>query len=176
MDTSTFKYYKSHGDGKFSLSDFRSHGENIIFENGVLIFHPENITLGSNIYVGHNTIIKGYYKNKIEIHDNTWIGQCCFFHGAGGIIIGKAIGVGPFVKIITSNHMDENLSKPILYNEVEFKKVILKDGCDIGVGSVILPGVTIGEGAIIGAGSVVTKNIPTNEIWAGNPAHYLRKV
>ena len=43
-------------------------------------------------------------------------------------------------------------------------------GASIGAGSVILPGLTIGSHAMIGAGSVVTKNIPKNTIWAGNPA------
>lgn len=45
----------------------------------------------------------------------------------------------------------------------------------VGAGAIILPRVKIGEGAIIGAGSVVTKNIPSYEIWAGNPARFLKK-
>ncbi|MBO4571252.1 MAG: N-acetyltransferase [Bacteroidales bacterium] len=48
-------------------------------------------------------------------------------------------------------------------------------GASIGANAVILPGVTIGERAIVGAGSVVTKDIPSEEIWAGNPAVFLRK-
>ena len=43
-------------------------------------------------------------------------------------------------------------------------------GASIGAGSVILPGLTIGSHAMIGAGSVVTKNIPKNTLWIGNPA------
>ena len=46
----------------------------------------------------------------------------------------------------------------------------------IGAGSTILKGVTIGDRSIIGAGSVVTKSIPSDEIWAGNPAKFIRKV
>ena len=46
----------------------------------------------------------------------------------------------------------------------------------IGANSIILKGVTIGERSIIGAGSVVTKNIPDDEIWAGNPAKFIRKI
>jgi acetyltransferase-like isoleucine patch superfamily enzyme len=46
----------------------------------------------------------------------------------------------------------------------------------IGSGSTLLCGVSVGEGAIIGAGSVVTKNVAAGEIWAGNPAKFLRKV
>lgn len=47
-------------------------------------------------------------------------------------------------------------------------------GATIGAGSTILPGLTIGEGAMIGAGSVVTKDVPSGELWVGNPARRLR--
>lgn len=46
----------------------------------------------------------------------------------------------------------------------------------MGAHTIILKGVHIGKGAVIGAGSVVTKNIPENEIWAGNPAKFIKKV
>lgn len=49
------------------------------------------------------------------------------------------------------------------------------EGCDIGIGSIILPGIKIGEGSIIGAGSVVTKNVEPYTVVAGNPARTLRK-
>jgi acetyltransferase-like isoleucine patch superfamily enzyme len=46
---------------------------------------------------------------------------------------------------------------------------------DIGTGSIILPGVTIGKGSIVGAGAVVTHNVPTFAIVAGVPGKFLRK-
>lgn len=49
-------------------------------------------------------------------------------------------------------------------------------GATIGAGSVILPGITIGEGAFIAAGSVVTKDVPAGELWKGNPASFYKKV
>jgi len=52
--------------------------------------------------------------------------------------------------------------------------IIIKNNAFIGAYSFVLKGVTIGENSIVGAGSVVTKNIPDNEIWAGNPAKFLR--
>ena len=169
------KIHKSHGDGKFKLEDFRKIGENVIFEPGVMVFHPENIEIGNNVYIGHNTILKGYYKNKMIIGDDTWIGQCCFLHSAGGIVIGKAVGIAPYVKILTSVHKEEGPNKPILWCDLEFKGVIIEDGSDIGIGAIILPGVRIGKGAIIGAGAVVTRNVTEFEVWAGVPAKFIRK-
>lgn len=168
------KLYSSHGSGYFTKEDFTKLGQNVIFENNVLVFHPENIEIGNNVYVGHNTILKGYYKNKMLIGDDTWIGQSCFFHSAGGISIGRAVGIGPGVKILTSEHKANDLSKPILFSDLDLAPVVIKDGTDIGIGSIILPGVEIGEGVIVGAGSVVTKDIKDYTIVAGNPAKLLR--
>lgn len=175
MNTGGAKPFKSHGDGTFSLSSFKKIGENVIFERGVLIFHPENIELGNNIYVGHNTTLKGYYKNQMVIRSNTWIGQHCFFHSAGGITIGEAVGIGPKVLILTSQHSPGDVDMPVLHSPLDFRAVTLEDGCDIGVASILLPGVTIGQGAIVGAGSIVTRSVPPFEIWAGNPARFIRK-
>ena len=52
--------------------------------------------------------------------------------------------------------------------------VIVEDDVWIGSGAIILSGVTIGKGAIIAAGSVVTKDVPSCEIWGGNPARKIR--
>lgn len=167
------KQFNSHGSGVFSTKAISLLGNNVIVENGVMAFHPENIEIGNNVYIGHNTILKAYYKNKLQIGDNTWIGQGCFFHSAAGIQIGNGVGIGPHVCIITSQHRPQNSTEPVLFSPLEFAPVILSDGCDIGVNTTILPGVTIGEGAIVAAGAVVTKSIPPFEIWGGVPAKKL---
>ena len=174
MEIGPFKKYKSHGDGAFKSHDFKYLGTNVILENGVMVFHPENISIGDNVYIGHNSILKGYYKNEIAIDDNTWIGQGCFFHGAGGLKIGKAVGIGPMVKILTSVHSDTKPRAAVMENELLFREVEIQDGADIGTGSIILPGVRVEQGAIIGAGSVVTKNVNAFGVYAGVPAKFLR--
>ena len=58
----------------------------------------------------------------------------------------------------------------------EFQQTIIKKGASIGANATILGGITIGENAMIGAGSVVTKNVPANELWVGNPARKIRNV
>jgi len=169
------KIPKSHGSGAFKRSQFAKIGKGVIFEKGVLVFHPENIDVGDNIYIGHYSIIKGYYRNRIKIGSGTWIGQQCFFHGAGGLIIGKNVGIGPAVKIITSSHAADDRMLPVLHTSLVFGKVTIEDDCDIGTGAIILPGVTIGKGAVIGAGAIVTRDIMPYSVAVGNPAKVIKK-
>ena len=58
----------------------------------------------------------------------------------------------------------------------KFAKTIIKQGASIGANATILGGITIGENAMIGAGSVVTKDVPAEEVWFGNPARFVRKI
>ena len=61
-----------------------------------------------------------------------------------------------------------------LENRYPKGKVVIKKNAFLGMGTMVIKPVTIGENAIIGAGSVVTHDIPNNEIWAGNPAKKIR--
>lgn len=56
------------------------------------------------------------------------------------------------------------------------RKIFIDENVFIGAHSTILKGVTIGKNSIVGACSTVTKDIPANEVWAGNPAKYIRKI
>ena len=168
------KLHHSHGSGLITKGSFAKLGENVIFEEGVLVFHAENILIGDNVYIGHRSILKGYFKNSLQIGAETWIGQGCFFHAAGGLTIGRAVGIGPGVSILTSTHRDDNFDLPILHQELIFAPVTIEQGADLGVGSIVLPGVTVGEGAIVGAGSVVTRDVAPYAVVAGNPARLLR--
>ena len=166
--------HKTHGTGQFDASQLKACGEGCVFEAGVLIFHPENVELGRNVYVGHQTILKGYYQNALRIGDQTWIGQQCFFHSAGGLEIGARVGIGPGVRIITSQHREAGRELPVLFSPIDFAKVTIGDDADLGVGSIVLPGAMIGRGAVIGAGAVVTGEIPEYAVAAGVPARVLR--
>ncbi len=143
-------------------------------EADVLVFHPEHIDIGEGVYVGHNAILKGYHLNNLTIGDGTWIGEQALLNAAGGITIGRSVGIGPAVRIITSSHAEEGIDTPILQSRLDFSPVVIHDDADIGVGAVILPGVTIGRGVQIGAGAVVTKSMPPYAIAAGVPARILR--
>lgn len=86
------------------------------------------------------------------------------------ITIGDRVAITTGTKILT-HYLDP--SKP----GVHFRsgEVIIEDEVFIGMNTIICNSVKIGRGAIIGAGSVVTKDIPPYEVWAGNPAKFIKK-
>ena len=56
----------------------------------------------------------------------------------------------------------------------DFKPTI-GDNVKICAGAIVIGGVSIGNNSIVGAGAVVVKDVPPNEVWAGNPAHFIKK-
>ena len=166
---------RSHGTGAFERADLAACGEGTVFEPGVLVFHPENVEIGRDVYVGHYAILKGYYRNRLLIGDRTWIGQMAFLHAAGGLVIGERVGIGPGAKIFTSSHeLPLDPAAPIMDGALALAPVALEDGCDVGIGAIVLPGVRIGRGAQIGAGAVVTRDVPPGAIARGVPARVER--
>lgn len=95
------------------------------------------------------------------------------------ITIGNNVKIGGGVSIYDTDFhsLDPEIrkSKDDIKYRVE-KPVVIKDNVFIGAHSIILKGVTIGVNSIIGAGSVVTKAVPDNQIWAGNPAKFIRNI
>lgn len=169
------KLWKSEGSGIPDKSKLGKCGENVIIEDGVRIFYPENIEIGDNVYIGHDTILKGYYNSKLIIGSNTWIGQQCFIHGAGGVIIGDGVGIGPSVKIHAARHKEIGTDTPILFSSLDFSGIKIGDDCNIGIGAVIMFGVEIGKGSKIGANAVVNKSIEEYSIAVGVPAKVIKK-
>lgn len=115
------------------------------------------LTIGKNVGISSTALVASY---SITIGDNVKIG--------GGVCIYD-----------TDFHsLDPNIrEKPTLDMEFKANKpVIIKDNVFIGAHSTILKGVTIGTNAVIGACSLVTHDVPDNEIWAGNPAKFIREL
>jgi acetyltransferase-like isoleucine patch superfamily enzyme len=168
------RQFRSHGDGTFRRDQFAAIGEHVVFEDGVRVWHPESIEIGDNVYVGHAAMLKGYYKNRMVIGDDSWLGQGVYLHSAGGLSIGRCVGIAPFVKVITSFHREAGRDTPILAAELEFEAIAVEDDANVGLGAIIMPGVTVGRGAQVAAGAVVTRDVEPFSIVAGNPARFLR--
>lgn len=90
------------------------------------------------------------------------------------IYIGDYTMIGPNVTIATAGHpiLPELREKGLQYN----MPVHIGRNCWIGAGAIIMPGVTIGDNTVIGAGSIVTKDIPSNVVAAGNPCRIMREI
>lgn len=160
----------SYGNGDFKREDLAAIGENVVIEHGALIIKPERVKIGSNVYIGHYAILRGYDTNDLVIGNDTWIGQLSYINSAGGVTIGSRVGIGPCVKMMSSEHREEGRDVPVLLSDLEFARITVEDDCDIGIGAVILPGITVGRGSIVGAGAVVTKDVEPYSIVAGVPA------
>lgn len=88
----------------------------------------------------------------------------------GNIKIGKGTWIGPGVGLITQNHDLYNLDKVKAP-----KPIIIGEKCWIGMNSVIMPGVILGNHTVVGALSIVTHSFPEgNCLIAGNPARKIR--
>lgn len=125
-----------------------------------------NIGIGSRVMPG----ITAVRAKEVTIGDNVVIMNNCLMMAAGGITIEDGVQVAANVQIITNNH--DLYERSIIL----CRPVVLRRGCWIGAGATLLPGVTVGENAIVAAAAVVTKSIPANEIWAGNPAKLLKPI
>ena len=86
------------------------------------------------------------------------------------ITIGNHVHITAGCVILT--HYIDTDAKSTSY---KYGSVTFDDECFIGTNTIICKSVKIGKHAFVGAGSVVTKDIPDNEIWAGNPAKFIRK-
>lgn len=147
-----------------SLADVKSKniGENTNIWQFCVVF--PNARIGKNCNVCANVLIE----NDVVVGDNVTIKSGVQLWD--GVVLEDSVFVGPNVTF--TNDLFPRSKK---YPE-SFLKTVVKKGASIGANSTILCGVTIGENAMIGAGSVVTKNVPPNTVWFGNPAKFIRKI
>lgn len=122
-------------------------------------------------FIGNPKVV-GSYQNLL-MHDNSRINYSCFLLARTKIEIGYNTGVAYGVTILTGADPRNELNK--LYKPMN-APVIIGNNCWIGARSIILPGVTIGDYSIVAAGSVVTKDVPSGVLVAGNPAVIKKKL
>lgn len=115
-----------------------------------------SLIIGDNVGMTATTIM---CFNKISIESNTKIG------------VGVHIYDTDFHNIDPEARLNGDMAATVNTQPIHIGKNVF-----IGAYSIILKGVTIGNNVIVGAGSVVTKDIPSNEIWAGNPAKFIKRV
>lgn len=123
----------------------------------------------SNAVIGNNCNIncQVFIENDVVIGNNVTIKPGVQIWD--GITIEDNVFIGPNVTF-TNDVYPKSRNK-----DFNLEKSLIKKGASIGANATILPGLIVGANAMVGAGSVVTKNIPDNEIWIGNPAKFYKK-
>ena len=152
------------------------------FIRKILLFLPLSISprlnnflfnlLGYNISKSVNILSSAqiYGNIRVEISDNTYIGSESIITGGDNALvqIGKDCDISDRVSIFCGTH-EINFDGLKRAGNGIGKDIKIGNGVWIGYGSLILPGITIGDGAIIAAGSVVHKDIQANTMVGGNP-------
>lgn len=109
-----------------------------------------------------------FIENDVKIGDNVTIKPGVQIWD--GVTLEDNVFIGPNVTFT-----NDLMPRSKVYPE-KFERTLIKKGASIGANATVIAGITIGENALIGAGSVVTKDIPANEIWIGNPAKFYKKI
>ncbi len=163
-------------------------GDNIKFKGTPFIRAFGKTILGDSLIFNsktqYNTV--GLYKNcsiYVANHATLHIGSFTGFSGVSlhcekAITIGKYCKFGGNVCIWDTDFHSLNYveRQKLIDSDIKSEPIVILDNVFVGANSIILKGISIGENTIIGAGSVVSKNIPSNEIWAGNPIRFIRKI
>jgi acetyltransferase-like isoleucine patch superfamily enzyme len=172
-------------------------GQNVKYENFQTVGIPYiSVAIGGKCVIGRNFKMNNELKGnpigcaqkciffvdknaELQIGDNVGISQTALVCHCK-ITIGNSVKIGGGVCLYDTDFhsLDSELRKnefSDLQNKIN-RPIIIMDNVFIGAHSTILKGVIIGRNSIVGACSVVTKSIPENEIWAGNPARFIKKI
>jgi acetyltransferase-like isoleucine patch superfamily enzyme len=114
--------------------------------------------VGKDCFIGYEVWVDMTNTHLIEMEDHVHIANRCL------LLCHQ--------RDLSDYHIGDDYAK-LSYNK---SKIVLKKGCLIGMNTMIMPGVTIGEGAIVGAGSLVTKDIPAWSIATGRPAKVVKEI
>jgi acetyltransferase-like isoleucine patch superfamily enzyme len=133
------------------------------FKTGHNVLIRNNCQIGDNVSIGSSSVIEFSVKieNDVRLHSRCFIPEYTELK--------KGSWLAPGVVITNSKFPNNKYSKSNISPCIIFEKAI------VGANVTILPGIKIGKNALIGAGSVVTKDIPEGEVWAGNPAKNIGK-
>ena len=156
-------------------------------------------TEGQDFYVAENATVLGKVRlckdasvwfgavlrgdtELITIGERSNVQDCAVLHTDHGfplnigkdVTIGHHVMIGPNVVLRASNHVTENVSRPIWEQGQTGGKITIGDDVWIGANVVVLPNVSIGSHVVVAAGAVVTKDVLDNVIVAGVPATILR--
>ncbi len=125
-------------------------------------------SLGRGLVIKPGVRIK--YPWMFQAGDNCWLGEDCWIDNLAPVTLGSNVCISQGAYLCTGNHDWSNPAFGLIVKPID-----LDDGSWVGARSVLCPGARLGRAAIAAAGSVITGYVPAWEIYAGNPAVFVRR-
>jgi acetyltransferase-like isoleucine patch superfamily enzyme len=149
-------------------------GENVMISDKCSLYVTD-LVIGDNVRIDDFCVLSG----SIHFGNNIHIGAYCALYGKMGIVMRDYTGLSPRCTVFSASDdfSGDFLISPMnpeKFTNVRGGTVTLERFSQTGAGTVIMPALTIGEGTAIGAMSFVKHNVPSWEIWAGNPLQYIK--
>lgn len=129
------------------------------------------IRLGRRCYINPGV---RFHRTNIRFGNRCIVGKDCLFDSSGQIEIGDRVSMAARCVVHSATHQ---IAKNVLRMDLVQTDLLhtrIERGCWLGVGAVVLPGVTVGEGCVLAAGAVVRRNCAPNGLYAGVPASRVR--
>lgn len=123
-----------------------------------MVHRIRGVHVGKGSKIARSVLIDDSHPELITIGRNVWV-------TAGCQLLCHQRDLSDYVR-----------GMPVMDLELKYAPIVIKDGAHIGIGSIIMPGVTIGKGAVIGAGAVVTKDVPDYCLAVGVPAKVIKEL
>lgn len=159
---------------------FAAWGSRSRIKRGAKLDNPHLIEVGSDVTIWECAWLNAKDDQAgnvptLSIGDGTFIGRLVQINAWRRVRIDQNVLIADRVFISDADHNFNDLDVPIKLQGDSFRGAVnLESGCWVGVGAVILPGVTIGRNAIVAANAVVTHDVPAHSIAAGVPARVIK--
>lgn len=162
-------------------SQFAAWGPRSRLGRGARLVEPRLVHVGGDVVFGEYAWLnakddRGDRMPTLRIGDGTSIGRFAQINAWRSVTIGRNVLIADRVLISDADHNFADAEVPIIQQGDRFVgAVALRDGCWIGIGAVILPGVTVGRNAVVAANAVVTKDVPDCAVVGGIPATIIKQ-
>ncbi|MBR3834086.1 MAG: acyltransferase [Lachnospiraceae bacterium] len=156
----------------------KSYGENVYIGRHVILYSPEKLEIGNNVRIDDFSILSGNIRLGNYIHISHF---CGLYGGDKGIVMEDYSGLSSKVTVygVSDDYSGNSMTNPMIPAEYKpfstQEKVEIKKHAIVGAGSIILPGVIVGEGSSIGSMSLCIRDTEPWSINVGIPAKKIKE-